>query len=40
MTANDMARHAKSCFLTGMYKFDMKHFFAQNGKYINVLTFK
>jgi len=42
MTANDMARHAKSCFLTGihMYKSDMKHLFDQNCKYINALTFQ
>jgi len=39
MTANDMARHAKSCYLTGIYKFDMKHLFAQNCKYINTLKF-
>jgi hypothetical protein len=37
MIANTMTRHAKSCFPTGihMYKFDMKHLFAQNCKYFN-----
>jgi len=38
MTANNMAKHAKSSYLTGIYKFDMKHLFTQNCKYINPLT--